>query len=215
MKIFRFLLLLETFYPRFVPFGTTLLPFLLALFCTLNFFRWIIQKAFFYPKTVGVCGCAGITWRNLCLHCPYCCEPKITGIRYSQALTLEDLDDVTPIYIGCITSNQWKRTPSPREDHYEVLTMSPQDITRLDRPQNEQELRGKLTPMDVYLSEVTATSASAINYHMGSMQGDEAPFKDLKVLLGLSVGASMISDERHEQERPFRLQVKSRLLTGY
>ena len=172
-------------------------------------FRWIIQKAFFYPETVGDCGCSGITWRNFCLHCPNFCEPKITGIRYSQALTLDDLHDLTPSYIGCITSNQWRRTPSPREAHYELLTMSPRDITRLDRPQDEQELRGKLTPMDMYLSEVTATSASAINYHMGSMQGDEAAFKDLKVLLGLSVGASIVSDERHEKNRPTCLQVKN------
>ena len=90
--------------------------------------------------------------------------------------------------------------------------MSPQDITRLDRPQDEQELRGKLEPMEVYLSEVTATSASAINYHMGRMQGDEAAFKDLKVLLGLSSGALIVTDERHEQERPFWLQVKNRFL---
>ena len=195
--------------------GSFILVPLLFIFCwyyTLLFFRWIIQRAFFYPKTLGVCGCAGITWRNLCLHCPTCCEPTIKGIRYSQALTLDDLDDLTPIYIGCITSNQWRRTPSPREDHYEVLTMSPQDITRLDRSQDEQELRGKLMPMDLYLSEVTATSASAINYHMGRMQGDEAAFKDLKVLLGLSSGASIVTDERHEQNRPFWLQVKNRLL---
>ena len=132
---------------RVAHFGTTLFHILLAL--CFAFFRWIIQRAFFYPKTLGVCGCAGITWRSLCLHCPDCCEPTITGIRYSQALTLDDLDDLTPIYIGCITSNQWRRTPSPREDHYEVLTMSPQDITRLDRSQDEQELRGKLMPMDL------------------------------------------------------------------
>ena len=209
MKFFFFL-------SYFVHFGTTLFLhfFVCIILYSELFFRWIIQKAFFYPKTIGLCGCAGITWRNLCLHCPNCCEPKIKGIKYSQALTLDDLDDLTPTYIGCITSNQWRRTPSPREDHYEVLTMSPQDITRLDRPQDEQELRGKLEPMDVYLSDVTATSASALNYHMGSMQGDEAAFKDLKVLLGLSTGASIVSDERHERKRPFCLQVKNKILTG-
>ena len=90
--------------------------------------------------------------------------------------------------------------------------MSPQDITRLDRSQDEEELRGKLEPMDVYLSEVTATSASAINYHMGRMQGDEAAFKDLKVLLGLSSGAAIVTDERQEEDRPFWLQVKNRFL---
>jgi len=175
------------------------------------FCRWFIQKAFFYPKTVGKCGCAGITWRNLFLYCPTsCCDlPEVRGTRSSQALTLEDLGEITPTYIGCATSNQWKRTPSKREAHYEVLTMSSQSIERLDRPQSEQELQGKLMPMDMYLSEVAATSASAVNHHAGSMQGDAQPFKDLKVLLGLSTGTSIVADERHEQKRPCCVQVSN------
>lgn len=87
--------------------------------------------------------------------------------------------------------------------------MSPNNIERLDRPQSDLEFNGKLTPMDMYLSDATATSASALNYHMGGEEeGDEAPFKDLKVLLGLSTGASVVADERHEQKRHFCLQVK-------
>ena len=86
--------------------------------------------------------------------------------------------------------------------------MSSQSIERLDRRQSEGELQGKLMPVDVYLSDVAATSASALNYHMGSMQGDEEPFKDLKVLLGLSTGSSIVSDERHERKRPFCVQVR-------
>ena len=123
-------------------------------------------------------------------------------------MTLDDLDEFTPTYIGCTTSNHWKLSPSPREAHYEVLTMSSQSIERLDRRQSEGELHGKLMPVDVYLSDVVATSASALNYHMGSMQGDGEPFKDLKVLLGLSTGSSIVSDERHERKRPFCVQVR-------
>ena len=125
---------------------------------------------------------------------------------------MEDLGDITPTYIGCITSNRWKRTPSPREDHYELLTMNPQEIERLDRPVDEQELKGKLMPMDVYLSEAAATSAAAVNHHMGGKQDDEAPFRDLKVMLGLSVGASVVSDERHEKKRHICLRVRNSLL---
>ena len=86
--------------------------------------------------------------------------------------------------------------------------MSSHSIERLDRPQSEQELHGKLMPMDVYLSDAAATSASALNHHMGGMQGDEEAFRDLKVMLGLSTGASLVSDERYEQKRPFCVQVK-------
>jgi len=87
--------------------------------------------------------------------------------------------------------------------------MSSESIERLDRPQSEEELLGKLMPVDVYLSDVAATSASALNYHMGNMQGDEEPFKDFKVLLGLSLGTSIVSDEKHEKKRPFCVQVRN------
>ena len=162
-----------------------------------------------------MCGCVGITWRNLFLYCPTCCKPEIKGIGYSKALTLDDLDEMTPTYIGCVTSNLWKRTSSPREPDYEVLTMSSHDIERLDRPVGEEELYGKLRPMDVYLSEAAATSAAALNHQMGVEQGEQAPFKDLKVLLGLSLGASIVSDERHEEKRNFCLQVKNSLKQIY
>ena len=176
--------------------------------------RWIIQKAFFYPRTTGVCSCAGISWRNLFLRFSTCCEPQIKGIKYSKALTLDDLDELTPTYIGCITSNRWTRSSSPRETDYEVLTMSPHDTERLDRPRDEEELSGKLTPMDVYLSDAAATSAAAVNHHMGRLRGGEAHFTDLKVLLGLSVGASVVSDKRHEEKRHFCLQVMNTLVNS-
>ena len=96
-------------------------------------------------------------------------------------LTLDDLDEMTPMYIGCVTTNQWRRTTSPREQDSEILTMSPHNIESLDRPKREEELRGKLTP------DATATSAAAINHQMGTMQVGEGPFKDLKVMLGLDL----------------------------
>ena len=138
------------------------------------------RRHFFYPKTVGKCGCEGISWRNLFLYCPTCYQPKgkLGNIRSNQDMTLDDLDEFTTTYIRCTTSNQWKRSPSPREAHYEVLTMSSQSIERLDSRQSEGELHGKLMPVDVYLSDVVATSASSLNYHMGGMQGDEELVKD-------------------------------------
>ena len=160
-------------------------------------------------KTVGACGCAGISWRSFFLYCPTCCQPEMKGIRYSKVLTLDDLDEMTPVYIGCVTNNQWRRTTSPREQDSEILTMSPHNIERLDRPKREEELHGKLTPMDIYLSDATATSAAAINHQMGTMQADDGPFKDLKVMLGLSCGTSIVSDQRHEKERHFCIQINN------
>ena len=115
-------------------------------------------------------------------------------------MTLDDLDEFTPTYIGCTTSNQWKRSPSPREAHYEVLTMSSQSIERLDRRKSEGELHGKLMPVDVYLSDVVATSASALNYHMGSMQGNEEPFNGCQ----LAHQSSLMKDTRERGPSAFR-----------
>lgn len=167
----------------------------------------MIQKAFFYPETIGACGCAGISWRSFFLYCPTCCKPEMKGIRHSKVLTLDDLDEMTPQYIGCVTSNQWRRSTSPREQDSELLTMSPVNIERLDRPEGEEELRGRLTPMDIYLSDVAATSAAALNHQTGSRHGDELPFKDFKVMFGLSCGSSFVSDQRQEKKRHFCIQV--------
>lgn len=128
-------------------------------------------------------------------------------INLSRALTLEDLDDVKPIYIGGITVNKWRRTTSPKELDYELLTMSPNGIERLDRPLHESEFVGKLMPMDVFLSDAMATSAAAVDHHMGAYEGDDASFKDLKVMLGISMGTAVVADERHEGKRNCLIQV--------
>lgn len=124
-----------------------------------------------------------------------------------QALTLDDLDDLTPTYIGCTTVNRWKRTPSFREPHYEVLTMSPHGIERLDRPPDEQGLHAKLMPIAVRLSEVAANSAAAVNYDAGPLLGDEAPFRGLLVMMELSCGASVVASKRHRTNRHLCVKV--------
>lgn len=162
--------------------------------------RWIIQKGFYYPQTVGKYGCSGISWRNLILFCPASSISGVQRITSRQALTLDDVDDLTPIYIACTTVNRWRRTPSPSEPHCEVLTMSPHGIERLHRCPNEQELHGKLFPEDIYAA---AMLNAAVSYDMGVQQSDEAPSRDLKVILGLSAGASIVADQRHENKRHF------------
>ena len=120
----------------------------LFFFCLDIFFsRWIIQKGFYYPQTVGEYGCRWISWRDLILFLGF----GVQHVTSKQALTLDDVDDLSPIYIACTTVNRWRRTSSPGEPHYEVLTMSPHGIERLDRCSDEQELHGKLLAEDVYL----------------------------------------------------------------
>lgn len=162
--------------------------------------RWRIQRAFYTPESVGFCGCSGISWRDFFLRCPNC-SPQLQRINRTQALTLEDLDDVKPIYISGITINKWRRAACPKEKDYELLTMSPKGIERIDRPPREREFDGKLMPMDVFLSDAMATSAAAVDHHMGAVEGDDAVFKDLKVILGVAMGTAIVADLRHEEKR--------------
>jgi len=85
--------------------------------------------------------------------------------------------------------------------------MSPHGIERLDRAPEDEEFHGKLMPMDVYLSAATATSAAALDHDSGGIVDDEAHFRDLKAMLGLSLGASVVADKRHEKKRHLCVQV--------
>ena len=86
--------------------------------------------------------------------------------------------------------------------------MFPHVIERLDHTPEDQEFHGKLMPMDVYLSDAAATSAAAVDHDSGRMVDDEAKFRDLKAMLGLSLGASVVADKRHEEKRHFYIQVR-------
>ena len=63
-------------------------------------------------------------------------------------------------------------------------------------------------PMDVYLSDAMATSAAAVDHHMGAKEGGDASFRDLKVMLGIAMGTAIVADERHEGERNCCIQVR-------
>lgn len=52
-----------------------------------------------------------------------------------------------------------------------------------------------------------ATSAAAVDHHMGSLEGGQEMFKDLKVTLGIAMGTSIIGDSRQEKTLNMCLQV--------
>ena len=62
-------------------------------------------------------------------------------------------------------------------------------------------------PMDVYLSDAAATSAAVLDHDSGRIVDDEAQFRDSKAIFGLSLGASVVADKRHEEKRHFCVQV--------
>ena len=124
-----------------------------------------------------------------------------------RPLTLEDLEDVKPIFISNAVINRWRRTSSPIEPDYEALIMSPHGIERLDRAPHVREFERKLMPEDVYLSDAMATSAAAVDHHMGARESDDASFRDLKVMLGVAMGTTVVADVRHEGKRNCCIQV--------
>ena len=115
---------------------------------------------------------------------------------------------VRPILISNAVVNRWRRTASPTESDYEVLSMSPHGIERLDRPPDQREFEGRLMPGDIYLSDAMATSAAAVDHHMGALEGGDEMFKDLKVTLGIAMGSSTIGDPRKEKTLNVGLQVR-------
>lgn len=169
--------------------------------------RWRLQKALFAPSGVGWCGCAGISFRDFFLSCPTLKHIKSMNLDPDRPLTLEDLENVKPIFISNAVVNRWRRTTSPAEPDYEALLMSPHGIERLDRPPHEREFEGKLMPEDIYLSDAMATSAAAVDHHMGALEVGEEIFKDLKVTLGIAMGTSLVGDPRKQKSRNLCLQV--------
>lgn len=175
-------------------------------------FRWRLQKALYTPSSVGWCGCAGISFRDFFLACPTFKHTKSMNLDPDRPLTLEDLENVKPIFISNAVVNRWRRTTSPTEPDYEALIMCPHGIERLDRPPHEREFEGKLMPEDVYLSDAMATSAAAVDHHMGALEGGKEMFKDLKVTLGIAMGTSIVGDPRQEKTLNICLQVGAKSL---
>ena len=112
--------------------------------------------------------------------------------RKKKPLNLKDLEGMKPEYLSNIVVNRWMRDDS--SDNYEILTMSPSVIERLDRRSKEPQFEGKLKPEDVKLSNAMATSAAAISSHMGKYDTSIQGLTRLHTLLGLEMGAAMISD---------------------
>lgn len=116
-------------------------------------------------------------------------------------MSLGDLQDVKPQYLSNIVVNNWQVGDTKSEQKYELLIMSPTEIERLDRRPEEEQFRNRLDPRDIDLSAAMATSAAAVARHMGAYDESAESFKQLQIVLGLGMGASMVSDaERLKRE---------------
>lgn len=111
-----------------------------------------------------------------------------------KSLNLADLKGMRPEYLSNIVVNRWQRDDKS-EESYELLTMSPMEIERLDRKAHGKDpFEGKLGPQDIKLSDAMATSAAALSTHMGKYDNSVEGLTRLHTILGLEMGATMISD---------------------
>lgn len=124
-------------------------------------------------------------------------------------MSLRDLEGIKPQYLSNIVVNEWSLDKSDNEAQYELLIMSPTGIERLDRQEDQEQFENKLDPGDVDLSAAMATSAAAVARSMGAYDKSLQGLKQLQTVLGLGLGASMVSDVEALKREPCIFRVST------
>ncbi|XP_078363488.1 uncharacterized protein LOC144647573 [Oculina patagonica] len=168
--------------------------------------RWRLQRAFYHRQGVGPTGCAGIGLQDT-FALWTCLSSTNQGIpEEEKPLTLADLKGMKPEYLANIVVNRWKKSKLSQHS-YELLTMSPTGIERIDRDPNNKQFKGKLEPEDVKLSDAMATSAAALSTHMGKYDYTVKGLTRLHTILGLEMGATTISDIKSVRRESCTLRI--------
>ena len=124
-------------------------------------------------------------------------------------MTLRDLEGIKPQYLSNIVVNEWALDKSEDEAKYELLIMSPTKIERLDRQEGQEQFENKLDPGDIDLSAAMATSAAAVARSMGAYDKSMQGLKQLQTVLGLGLGATMVSDVEALRREPCIFRVST------
>ena len=121
----------------------------------------------------------------------------------TRPLNLSDLRGTEPELISSTTVHNWDKNARTNID-YDILTMSPTAIERLNRdPSNVNQFESKLDPRDVVLADAMATSAAAI-----SRYDDSLKVMHLSTILGFEMGASMFGDMKAVKEESCIMKVR-------
>ena len=189
---------------------------------TLPLCRWRLQKAFYSKESLATKGCLEILHD---IFCPLwtCLKRKQKQWSYhreqrasvaflendidpanKRSLNLADLRDLEPEYISNMTIHSWKKEEDSDSDD-NLLTMSPTTIERLDQdPSTVDPFKDRLRPRDIELSDAMATSAAAISGY-----DDNLEVLRLSTILGLEMGASMISNLEAIKKEGWLMKVRS------
>ena len=145
-------------------------------------------------------GCSGISCHDLIIG-----YPRFSSRSPIEPLTMADLENIPPFYISNTTVNSWRRTPGDKRS-FELLTITPREIRRIDSPYDEDVFLEKLEPEDILLSEAMAMSAAALSQQMGKYSGLEV-YTDMRIALGVAFGGTISSDRRGKRRQNCCLQV--------
>ena len=170
----------------------------------LSLSRWRLQRAFYHREGLGATGCSGIGLQDVCVL--WTCLTPAADEEEARPLTLADLKGMKPEYLANIVVNRWKKSQTSKYS-YELLTMSPAEIERIDRDPNKEQFKGRLEPEDVRLSDAMATSAAALSTHMGKYDYTVEGLTRLHTILGFEMGATMLSDIKSVKRESFTSRV--------
>ena len=116
-------------------------------------------------------------------------------------LRLDDLKDVSPIFMSNITVNDWKMR-SDAKSSYHLISFSSKGVKLIG---NDWEKPSKLSecfePKHMRLSAAMAISGAAVSYDMGTYERAMDMVLDLLNLLGLGMGEEMVSDQSHRENQ--------------
>ena len=164
----------------------------------LIFFRWRLQKAFFTPQSAGSHGCRGISCKDFfpILSCFACCRNKRDPDTYP--LKMSDLRDVKPQYVSNVAVDYWRLNSSSRSTPpFAVVSLAPDTNQRIDGP---PEHTLNIDPENVDQVDAMVTSAAV----MALSPEQNEPFRDLQIMLGLSLRKGFKTGQPQEQPRLHR-----------
>ena len=103
---------------------------------------------------------------------------------------MADLKQIKPQYISNVAVDYWRKKPSLKEPSYSVMALSPTGNERIDHQPGEPGVEKKLLPSNVHQADAMVTSAAV----MALSPEQEEPFRDLQILLGLTLRKGIRSD---------------------
>ena len=119
----------------------------------------------------------------------------------NKELKLDDLKDVSPIFISSITVNDWQISSDAKSSH-QLISFSSKGVELIG---NDWEKPSKLSkcfePKHMRLSAAMAISGAAVSYDMGRRESRLNMVLDLLNLLGIGMGDEMVSDQCHFEQQ--------------